>query len=115
MPKKPIEEASAQTDAQPTEAPKAKAPKGVFFYWIKIESYITDEVIWKPGLYQTSEKIARLAKSPLAYVEVFEDEIPEVILSEIAKRYGIATEYVVDGKRKIKPAEEILATLVVSK
>lgn len=97
-----------------------------YFYWLKIECYVSgkeDEKhqviepyeIWKPGLYQTSKRIARLDKSPIEYVEVFEDEIPEVILAEIAKRYSVATEYVENGKRKIKPATEVLDILVVKK
>jgi hypothetical protein len=115
MAKQPKQEPSAEGVEQPTEAPKTKAPKGLYFYWLKVESYVSETETWKPGLYQTGERIARLDKSPMSYVEVYEDEIPEVILAEIAKRYGVATETVEGGKRKIKPAEEILATLVVKK
>jgi len=115
MAKQPKQEPSAEGVEQTTKAPKNKALKGIFFYWLKVESYVSDNETWKPGLYQTSERIARLDKSSMTYVESFEDEIPEVILAEIAKRYGVATETVEGGKRKIKPAEEILETLVVKK
>lgn len=97
------------------EVPVAPKKASVYFYWLKIESYVSDKEAWKAGLYKTDHKIERLAKSPLHYVEMFEDEIPEVVLAEIAKRYGVATETVENGKRKIKPAEEILAALVVNK
>lgn len=120
----PGSEQPVKTSEKATKA--TKGTKGTFFYWLKIECYVSgkeDEKhqviepyeIWKPGLYQTSKRIARLDKSPIEYVEVFEDEIPEVILAEIAKRYGVATEYVENGKRKIKPATEVLETLVVKK
>lgn len=91
--------------------PKPKAKKSVvFFYWVKIKTFINDTETVEPGLYQSEKEIERLKKSKAEYVETFEDEISERELFKIAELYKVNI-FTKDTK-KTRPVDEILDELV---
>jgi hypothetical protein len=59
----------------------------IYFYWLKAQTYISDTERLEAGVYAFKQAIERLKNASPKDVEVFEDEIPEQKLKELAKRY----------------------------
>ena len=74
---------------------ESKAKKSaVKFYWVKLRAYV-DEAGTKridKGLYETSESFPRLERANKSVCEIFEGEIPDRKLVEIAKALGVSTD-----------------------
>jgi len=89
---------------------KAKAPK-LYYYWVKIKSYISPEKIVKPSLYVSTERIARFFKAPNNFVEAYEEEIPDAKVYDIAKKLGVSISSDVKGKVTYVEADVLLGKL----
>ena len=106
-------ESSENKGGSPSNDTDKDKVKGVFYYLLKVRHYVSDNERWDAGLYRCKKRISRLEKSPLANVEIFEGEIPEVRIYEIAKHYLVDTTDAKTGK--YLPAEEVLEELVTDK
>lgn len=103
-----IKEAEKGEDKK-AEDKKANKKDKVFYYWVKVKSYISPENIIERGLYKFSEKVERLEKSTKTYVEKFEGDIPQSRLMEIAKELRVKT---VDEKGDYRKKQEVLDEIV---
>lgn len=108
-----------RNDGEPKNENEQKAPqrseKKVYYYWLKVKSYVSDTEIWPAGFYATNRRYERLDNSPAQYVERFDGEVPDRALFEIAERYKVSVDYFEGKKRKTRDSEEILEELVIRK
>jgi len=68
--------------------------KGKFFYWLKMKTYIDSDpqcsdTLVPAGLYVVDKPLTRLKSQPKNLVEMFEGEIPEKKIEEIAISRGM--------------------------
>jgi len=68
--------------------------KGKFFYWLKMKTYIdsdpqSSDKLVPAGLYVVDKPLTRLKGQPESLVEMFEGEIPERKIEEIAISRGM--------------------------
>lgn len=84
-----------------------KGGKGIY-YRVKVKSYINDTKTVDAGLYFTKKPIERFEGQSAAYIEKYEDTLPEVVIFDIARSLMIKTD---DGKGKLRAASDILAEI----
>lgn len=73
------------------ETPKKASAK---YIWVKLRAYVDEagEKRIDKGLYLTAEVFPRLERANLGVCEIFEGDIPERKLIEIAKAFGVSTD-----------------------
>jgi len=90
---KELEKSGEGEKANASETPSSEN-KGKFFYWIKMKTYIdsdpqkSDKLV-PAGLYVVDKPLTRLKDQPENLVEMFEGEIPERKIEEIAISRGM--------------------------
>ncbi len=90
--------------------PEAKTKKKLYFYWVKVKSFINENKTIEAGLYSSEEKQERLDRSKKEYVECFEGKIPEITLHKIAESYRVTI--FGKGNGDVRPYDEILSELI---